>query len=207
MCLRGLLLVSGLFLSSWALTPEECQPLVTPLSLADPSMMCGRSYILAVYNDNDVFEAILKSLKSSWMNVTDSPSGVFTSQLTKLNGTCLLERETVNFTFEENTASVSFNNMSMMMHILPGGDGLAVMSLNNTIKYSDLVFKKLNIPSENREDISVRALYLMGREATLKDSDLEEFKKQASCLGFSGEPQFIYNPENGFCTEEESIKG
>lgn len=29
----------GLFLSVSALTPEECQPLVTPLSLEDPSMV------------------------------------------------------------------------------------------------------------------------------------------------------------------------
>ncbi|KAK1892261.1 Saxitoxin and tetrodotoxin-binding protein 1 [Dissostichus eleginoides] len=205
MCLRGLLLVSGLFLSSWALTPEECQPLVTPFSLADPSMMYGRSYILAGYNDNDVFKAILKTLESSWMNVTDSPSGVFMSQFNKLNGTCLLSRETVSVTFDGNTASVSFINMSTTMHILPGGDGLTVTSVNSTVKHFDLVLKNLNIPSENREEISLRALYLMGREATLKDSDLEEFKKQASCLGFSGEPQYIYNPKNGFCTEEESI--
>ncbi|KAF3850529.1 hypothetical protein F7725_012301 [Dissostichus mawsoni] len=170
MCLRGLLLVSGLFLSSWALTPEECKPLVTPFSLAPPwttlqvqkTKMHGRSYILAGYNDNDVFKAILKTLESSWMNVTDSPSGVFMSQFNKL--------------------------------------------VNSTVKHFDLVLKNLNIPSENREEISLRALYLMGREATLKDSDLEEFKKQASCLGFSGEPQYIYNPKNGFCTEEESIK-
>ncbi|KAJ4944185.1 hypothetical protein JOQ06_012730 [Pogonophryne albipinna] len=168
--------------------------------------MYGRSYILAGYNDNDVFKATLKTLESAWMNVTDSPSGVFMSQFNKLNGTCLLLRETVNVTFDGNTASMSFINMSTTMLILPGGNGLTVTSVNSTVKHFDLVLEKLNIPSENREEISLRALYLMGREATLKDSDLEAFKKQASCLGFSGEPQFIYNPKNGFCTEEDSIK-
>ena len=35
------------------------------------------------------------------------------------------------------------------------------------------------------------------RESTMKDSDLEHFKKQASCLGFTGEPDFHYDPKTG----------
>lgn len=35
------------------------------------------------------------------------------------------------------------------------------------------------------------------RETTLKDSDREHFRKQASCLGFSREPDFTHDPNNG----------
>lgn len=42
----------------------------------------------------------------------------------------------------------------------------------------------------------IKVVLFPGPGSTLKDSDLEHFKKQASCLGFSGEPDFHYNPKN-----------
>lgn len=36
-----------------------------------------------------------------------------------------------------------------------------------------------------------------GKESTLKDSDLEHFTRQASCLGFSREPDFRHDPKKG----------
>lgn len=38
---------------------------------------------------------------------------------------------------------------------------------------------------------------LPGKESTMKDSDMEKFKQQASCFGFSKEPDFVYDPKNG----------
>ena len=63
-------LVVGLLLSSSAVTPEECQPLVTPLSLADPSMMYDRMNFIMGYVDNNAYDAILKSTKRSWGKIT-----------------------------------------------------------------------------------------------------------------------------------------
>ncbi|KAF1382103.1 hypothetical protein PFLUV_G00160970 [Perca fluviatilis] len=72
------------------------------------------------------------------------------------------------------------------------------MSINATVRDLDkfATMLKLNVDVSG-EEVNVRALYLLGREATLKDSDLERFKQQASCLGFSGEPDFLYDPKKG----------
>ena len=41
------------------------------------------------------------------------------------------------------------------------------------------------------------SFFFPAKERTLKDSDLEKFKQQASCLGFSGEPDFEFDPKKG----------
>ncbi|XP_032395341.1 uncharacterized protein LOC116704168 isoform X3 [Etheostoma spectabile] len=139
-------LVAGLFLSTSALTPEECQPLVKPLPLIEPSMMYGRWITIAGYVDGEGFNAILKATESTWVNVTQSPSSpnvVVTHEKDKINGTCV--DFAVNVTIDGNTGSGS------------------------------------------------------RKESTLKDSDVERFKQQASCLGFSREPDFLYDPKNELC--------
>ncbi|XP_039676290.1 uncharacterized protein LOC120571417 isoform X1 [Perca fluviatilis] len=200
-------LVAGLFLSCSALTSEECQPLVTPLSLVDPSMMYGRSNFLVGYVDRDIYRGILKTTESSWMNFTASPSAneVVMSQTNKMNETCLAS--SVKVTIDGNTATTSIANTTSVFHFLPSCDGCLVMSINATVRDLDkfATMLKLNVDVSG-EEVNVRALYLLGREATLKDSDLERFKQQASCLGFSGEPDFLYDPKKGFCAEGEGIK-
>ncbi len=44
------------------------------------------------------------------------------------------------------------------------------------------------------------------RESTVKDSDLEHFKQQASCLGFSGEPEFHYDTKKGASLKTSLMK-
>ncbi|XP_037651774.1 uncharacterized protein LOC119503824 isoform X2 [Sebastes umbrosus] len=201
-------LVAGLFLSSSALTPEECQPLVTPLSLADPSMMYGRMNFIAGYTDNEVYNAMGKLTQSYWMNITASPSSpneAISTQQNKMNGTCLASTMTV--TIDGNTATFSIGNMTSVFHLLPSCDGCLLMSVNNTARNIDkmLQMMKFNV-NVTGEEIHARGVYLMARESTLKDSDMEHFKKQASCLGFSREPDFLYDPKNVFCAEGEGIK-
>ncbi|XP_074469163.1 uncharacterized protein LOC141754163 [Sebastes fasciatus] len=201
-------LVAGLFLSSSALTPEECQPLVTPLSLADPSMMLGLSNFMAGYSDNKVYNAILKLTQSSSMNITESPSNpseVVMSQKNRINGTC--SASTSNVIFDGNTASVSIANVTSMFHLLPTCDGCMLFSINVTARNLDKLLHKIEFNHDvTEEEIHAHALYLMGPGSTLKDSDLEHFKQQASCFGFSGEPDFLYDPKNGLCAEGEGIK-
>ena len=51
------------------------------------------------------------------------------------------------------------------------------------------------------QDTSILFIFLFfifpAKERTLKDSDLEKFKQQASCLGFSGEPNFDFDSKTG----------
>uniref|UniRef100_A0A8D0DCM4 Apolipoprotein M n=1 Tax=Sander lucioperca TaxID=283035 RepID=A0A8D0DCM4_SANLU len=217
-------LVAGLFLSCSALTSEECQPLVTPLSLVDPSMgtfmgrrcyglpgtqhkMYGRSNFLVGYVDHDFSKGILKITDSSWLNVTASTSAneVVMSQENKMNGTCLAS--SVKVTIDGNTATTSIANTTSVFHLLPSCEGCLLLSINATARDLDkfATMMKLNV-AVSGEEINIRSLYLLGREATLKDSDLERFKQQASCLGFSGEPDLIYDPKKGFCAEGEGLK-
>ncbi|XP_038580320.1 uncharacterized protein LOC119906929 isoform X1 [Micropterus salmoides] len=201
-------LVVGLFLSSSAVTPEECQPLVTPLSLADPSMMYGRMNFIMGYVDNNAYDAILKSTKSSWGKITASPfrpGDVVMSQWNKINGTCFTS--TVNVTIDGDTAKVALPNITSEFHVLPSCQGCLVFSINNTDRNLNKIHQLLKIGGTfPEEEVIIRAVYLLGSESTLKDSDLERFKQQASCLGFSGEPDYHYDPKNGFCDEGESIK-
>ncbi|KAM6904210.1 uncharacterized protein PEZ65_018896 [Lycodopsis pacificus] len=201
-------LVAGLFLSSSALTPEECQPLITPLSLADPAMMYGRLNFIMGYTDNEVYNDILRMTQSMWLNITPSPSGnnaVLFSQENKINGSCVSAK--LKTTIDGNTGSTIFDDITSMFHLLPTFDGYVLMSLNSTNRNLDKLVSMLNVLSNaTAEEVDIRALYLMGNGTSLEDSHLEHFKRQASCLGFSKEPDFIYDPKNGFCAEGEGRK-
>ncbi|XP_075931712.1 uncharacterized protein LOC142931599 [Anarhichas minor] len=198
-------LVAGLFLSSSALTPEECQPLITPLSLADPAMMYGRLNLIMGYTDNEIYTNILRVTQSMWLNITPSPSSsntVIFSQENKINGSCVSAK--VNTTIDGNTVSMILSNITSMFHLLPTFDGYALMSLNSTIRNLEKLVSMLNVNSNaTAEEVNIHALYLMGNGTALKDSDMEHFKRQASCFGFFKEPDFIYDPKNGFCAEGE----
>ncbi|XP_049889989.1 uncharacterized protein LOC126383502 isoform X3 [Epinephelus moara] len=201
------LLVVGLFLSTSALSPEECQPLVTPLSLADRSIMYGRTNLIAGYSDGEVFNNILKLTESCWINLSPSSSGDrdVMSEENKINGTCV--STTVNVTIDSNTMTMSLANLTSALQLLPSCDSCLLFNVNSTARNLKKLLDKMNFNSNVTEDeINFQALYLMSRESTLKDSDLEHFKQQASCLGFSREPDFLYNPKNEFCAEGEGVK-
>ncbi|XP_075931726.1 uncharacterized protein LOC142931614 [Anarhichas minor] len=198
-------LVAGLFLSSSALTPEECQPLITPLSLADPAMMYGRLNLIMGYTDNEIYNDILRMTQSMWLNITPSPSSsntVIFSQENKINGSCVSAK--VNTTIDGNTGSMIYLNSTSAFQILPGFDGFLVFSCQNTLRNVDRMLSLLKLNRKTTvKELNLRALYLMGNGTALKDSDMEHFKRQASCLGFSKEPDFIYDPKNSFCAEGE----
>ncbi|KAM6973911.1 uncharacterized protein LKV04_015605 [Tautogolabrus adspersus] len=97
-------------------------------------------------------------------------------------------------------------NVSSTFQSLPTCDGCMVLNINYTSMNIHKLLEKINISSSTNEpELKAHALYLMANGTTLKDSDLEDFKKQASCLGFTGEPDFHYNPENEFCKEGEGV--
>ncbi|XP_056267000.1 uncharacterized protein LOC130191328 [Pseudoliparis swirei] len=202
--LSSLLLAAGLLASSWALTPEECRPLMTPLSL-EPSTLYGRFNFLSGYTDNEVYNNILMFTESYWMDGHPSPSSpdtVAATTYSKLNGTCMSLRS--NFTIDGNTGSTSIANMTSVFHLLPSCDGCLLMNINSTGTNLDKFLTEMNFKNNvTAEKINVHALYLMSRGTTLKDSDMEDFRKQASCFGFNREPDFIQDPKNDFCPEGE----
>ncbi|XP_020513362.1 uncharacterized protein [Labrus bergylta] len=203
----SLFLVVGLFLSSSAQTPEECKPLVTPLSMADPSVMYGRMNFLVGYVDNGILNDILKLTESSWVNIsmsTSSPNDLVMAQHNKMNGTCIRSNVTANI--EGDTAKVEMAKVISTFQSLPTCDGCKVFSINTTSMNINNLLQKMNFSSPtDKPEFNAHALYLMARGTTLEESDLEVFKKQASCLGFTREPDFHYNPENEFCKEDEGV--
>uniref|UniRef100_A0A8C2Z6P8 Uncharacterized protein n=1 Tax=Cyclopterus lumpus TaxID=8103 RepID=A0A8C2Z6P8_CYCLU len=171
------LLVAGLFLSSGALTPEECRPLITPLSLK-PSMMLGRSNFLFGYTDNDFYNEYLKHMESYWIDINHSPSSPKTIVMNtgnKLNGSCLFSVEMINIQF---LSLVS--NYSGSFHIF-----------NRTATNLDKMLEKMEL---NINHSSYVVVLSPARGTTVKDSDLEHFRKQASCLGFNREPDLFTTP-------------
>uniref|UniRef100_A0A3Q2PPC9 Uncharacterized LOC105937794 n=1 Tax=Fundulus heteroclitus TaxID=8078 RepID=A0A3Q2PPC9_FUNHE len=202
------LLFASLILSSSAQTPEECQPLVSPVSLADPSVLYGVKHFLVGYTDQQLHKPMLKMIDSTWVNVTESPAGntqVVMQERNRINGTCV--RYNVTVTIAGNTMKLSAFNMTSEFHALPSCDGCMVYMINSTTKNAKHILQLMRLPHEDVPDeFSARSLYLLGRGQTLAESDMEHFKKQASCLGFSGEPDFIYNTEKSFCGEDEGIR-
>ncbi|CAG5887624.1 unnamed protein product [Menidia menidia] len=177
----------ALFLSSSAPTPEECQPLVTPLLITD-SLMGKKFNFYAGFTDQEIYRDVLKITDSSWITFTESPSNkseVIMSQENRLNGTCFGSKAKIDMTGEmietRQINSTMTNNKDML----------------NFIKLD-----RVSVPDE----IQARAVYLFSTELTVKDSDLEHFKKQASCFDFSGELHYLFNPEKTFCKEGEGIK-
>ncbi|XP_034400429.1 uncharacterized protein LOC117738601 [Cyclopterus lumpus] len=200
-------LVAGLFLSSWALTPEECRPLITPLSMT-PSMIYGKSHFLFGYTDNEVYNGFMKNIESYWNNVIPStfgPNALNVSTENKLNGTCLSLN--MNATVEDNTLIMKFDNFTSLNHMLPTCDGCLLYSFNRTFRNMDNMYHRMRLAAyATSEEHIMSGLHLFARGTTLKDSELEHFRKQASCLGFNREPDFIYDPKNDFCAEGEGLK-
>ncbi|KAG7225244.1 hypothetical protein INR49_014634 [Caranx melampygus] len=85
----------------------------------------------------------------------------------------------------------SMLNVTSTFHLLPTCDSCLVFSINTTASNLSSLSKFLNMTTPiGDEEITAHSLYLLGKESTMKDSDIEKFKQQASCFGFSKEPDF-----------------
>ncbi|XP_027892789.1 uncharacterized protein LOC114156504 [Xiphophorus couchianus] len=203
----GSLLFASLLLIGSALSPEECRPLVAPVSLADPSVIYGKVNFLAGYTDHDFHNAMLKLTESSWVNITKSPAGnneLIMIQGSNINGTCLKNSQKMKI--EGDTIASSYLNMTAVSHVLPSCDGCLVLMINSTAKNIEILLQLFKLGNANiQNEVTARSLYFLDRGSAVSESDMERFKKQASCLGFSGEPNFLHKPEKSFCKEEESI--
>ncbi|XP_069024964.1 uncharacterized protein [Embiotoca jacksoni] len=206
--LKSHFLLAALFVSSSALMAEECENLVTPTSPIDPSMISGRFNVLMAYTNVSIFKAILKITNSSWMNISASPLGpndVVMYEMNEINGTCIAS--TVNMTIRGDTAESSFANITSVFQVLLSCNDCLLITANTTVNNPKKFLKALNLSTDDDDDdaesVSGPSLYLMARESTAVD--VEHFKRQASCLGFTREPDFIHQPEQSFCQKGEGI--
>ncbi|KAF6731567.1 hypothetical protein FQA47_020861 [Oryzias melastigma] len=127
------------------------------------------------------------------------------SQENRINGTCV--GSTVKMTLEGLRARVAFTEMDATLSVLPSCDGCFVFYINYTANDVKKLLEHINVSDKDLADQAQgRSLYLMGKQLTLSPSDLEHFRKQASCLGFLGEPDFLFNPEKSFCREGEGLR-
>ncbi|KAK5610741.1 hypothetical protein CRENBAI_000502 [Crenichthys baileyi] len=125
-------------------------------------------------------------------------------QASKTNGTCM--KFVVTVKIEGDTIIASYLNITSEFQVLPSCDGCLVFMINGTAKNIKQLLHAMKLSNlELPEGISARSLYILGKGQTLTESDLEHFKKQASCLGFSGKLDFLFNPEKGLCKEGEGI--
>ncbi|XP_071386516.1 saxitoxin and tetrodotoxin-binding protein 2-like [Centroberyx affinis] len=158
-------LIAGLYLSSSAPTPEDCQRLLTPLPLDDLTKIHGRWNFIEGFTDHQMFESILKMVDSFSMTVSSPPSS---NNILTINQQIMIRLlsldEKDNSTFQ----------------ILPNCADCLVFSINTTVK--DV-------------DAQIHTLYILGRSSVLEESDLKTFRQQAECLGFSQPPNFHYDPK------------
>ncbi|XP_059205483.1 uncharacterized protein LOC131984611 isoform X2 [Centropristis striata] len=174
--------------------------------------MYGRWNYLIGYIEMEGFNYFERT-QSVWLNINQSPNPneLILTQRDRIGGTCVTS--ILNATFDGDTFSILFTNASTQFQLLPACDGCMVKIFNSTSRNVEFL-RRLNIMKLLKgidfdpkiKEISFRHLYMMARGSSLQDSDLERFKQQASCLGFSGKPGYHYNPKNEFCAEGEGIK-
>uniref|UniRef100_UPI003AAA2B50 uncharacterized protein n=1 Tax=Centroberyx gerrardi TaxID=166262 RepID=UPI003AAA2B50 len=177
-------LIAGLYLSSSAPTPEDCQRLVKPLPLDDLTKMHGRWNFITGFTDHEMFDAILKTVDSSWILVKPSPSSnntLIMAEENLINGKC--NSSTAIMTVAGDTVHVAHeDNTNSSFQMLPACAECQLLLINSTVK---------------EVDAPIRSLYMLGRSSALEESHLETFRQQAECLGFSQPPNFHYDPKKG----------
>ncbi|CAN9503580.1 unnamed protein product [Ophioblennius macclurei] len=185
-------------------TEDECKDLVTPLSLADTSVLEGTGHMVLGYTDSAAFNTMLGVTQKSEINMTEIDGKVVMDEELKINGTCY--NVTVTNKIEGNKSIMEASNFSAVYEMLPACEGCWIISGNTTSSSIKQMFQfmKLNIDSEDK--ITARAIYLYIKDpSALKDEDRERFQKQARCLGFTGDPSFNYNPDNALCNPNEIV--
>ncbi|KAM3595762.1 uncharacterized protein V6R79_002454 [Siganus canaliculatus] len=201
--IRSICVLLVLGSSAWALTPEDCQPLVQHLSLLDPYMLFGRSHLVAAFSNSAEFGVVLEALESHWMDVTPSPFStqeVVLQQADKINGTCF--QSTFNVSHDRTGAAFSASHVNGSFQVLPSCLDCLLLSSTITHKHMERLLAAIGLDaSTNATEVTTRVLYLMARDTAPTSSDLERFRQQARCLGFSGEPQFVYDQKHDFCAE------
>ncbi|XP_060915717.1 uncharacterized protein LOC132991113 isoform X2 [Labrus mixtus] len=200
--IRLLFLVVGFFMSSSAQSVEECRPLVTPLPTFEPSY--GKWIFIMGWIDSEPFKVLFRSAKSQWINFRETPGQP--KELVEDIGIrhptyCKYGSSPV--TLHMNTAVTDKTNFSCTYHSLPTCEGCLLYTVHSRNNNNLLPIMNITNPTTIHEVKGYRAFYLMAKENHVKHYDMMHTMKQARCLGFTGEPDFIYNPENSLCSNDD----
>ncbi|XP_077364287.1 uncharacterized protein LOC144008094 [Festucalex cinctus] len=183
-------------------TADECAPLLAPLPLDDRQQLSGWRTFISAYTDNEAFKAILRITDSTRLQVSaaaHNDKDLLLYEEMMMNGNCYGTK--LNISVDGKVASATMQNISSVYRLLPTCAGCQVMSINSTAHHLKDFLEAFGIRVDGlgNEEISARSLYLFAAGKEASDSDLEGFKKQAACLGFSGEPNFIMEPQKDLC--------
>ncbi|XP_071375296.1 uncharacterized protein [Centroberyx affinis] len=175
-------LIAGLYLSSSAPTPEDCQRLLTPLPLENLTKIHGRWNFIEGFTDHEIFDSILKTVNSTWFRITPSPSSNNTltvSEENMMNGKC--HNSVHNMTVIDDTMVFTYYNSTSTVQTLQACSDCLVFSIGSILSDVGVIVSSLNV---------------LGRSSALEESDLETFRQQAECLRLSQPPNFHYDPKN-----------
>uniref|UniRef100_A0A3Q3GW99 Uncharacterized LOC110002067 n=1 Tax=Labrus bergylta TaxID=56723 RepID=A0A3Q3GW99_9LABR len=198
----SLFLVAGLFLSSSALSVEECRPLITPLPRFEPvSLLCWVCRLALAFR---IFSILFKTTKSQWVDfiqtspdhkefVQDIGISLGASQIVSTSNYSAF---VLIFYFPE-------SNFTCTYHSLPTCEGCLLYTVDSRTNNQLIHIMNIDEPKTIAEVKSYRAFYLMAKESTIKHHELAHAMKQAKCLGFTGEPDFIYDPKDTLCDKDE----
>ncbi|XP_029998637.1 uncharacterized protein LOC115425317 [Sphaeramia orbicularis] len=167
-----------------------CEELLKPLE--DRSRISGKWIFYVGTSDNEDFRKELKTIKSSWMEITPIPDSddMNLHWGDKMSGKCYYID--VNSTFSGNSTKVTFYfNTSEHEHV-----GKHLTTCPDCILWTDN-----SVSVTNGETKKGRNLYLFTKSGKLDPFDLEVFKKQASCLNFPSE--FHFGHSTDLCPDEK----
>ncbi|XP_060915730.1 uncharacterized protein LOC132991119 isoform X3 [Labrus mixtus] len=160
----------------------------------------GKWIFIMGWIDSEPFKVLFRSAKSQWIDFRQTPG--YPKELVEDIGIrhptyCKYGSSPV--TLHMNTAVTDKTNFSCTYHSLPTCEGCLLYTVNSRNNNNLLPIMNITNPTTIHEVKGYRAFYLMAKENHVKHYDMMRTMKQAKCLGFTGEPDFIYDPENTLC--------
>uniref|UniRef100_A0A8C6TDN6 Uncharacterized protein n=1 Tax=Neogobius melanostomus TaxID=47308 RepID=A0A8C6TDN6_9GOBI len=185
---------------------EECSKFSI---LKDKTQMLGHSHMLAAFTDNVFSRNILGAISSLWSRINETQTGLNVAQFSKMNGTCKESR--FNMTTSGDTAKVVMFGMKSECQLLNFSSTSMIMDFRATTNNIATFIEKFHLdpninhgPSDTSQILKAHDLFLISKEPDLNEMDLQRFRAHAKCKGFTGEPDFLRNSREEYCTEEES---
>ncbi|XP_034016700.1 uncharacterized protein LOC117501843 isoform X1 [Thalassophryne amazonica] len=198
-------LFAGLVLSDASPMPEDCYQLVKPLSLTDHSMLSGTWYFIEGFTDHEPFKSRLKVLETTRVKMVLKPNNADVLQVfeeDKFNGICYGAK--FSGPINGDIVTLTSGTHEMVFQLLPTCSDCMLVNSNITFFHYHQIEKMFDFPTTVGEDkFHTHSFYLMAKKASVKEEDLQQFRKQAACVGFSGDPDYHYDPSKEFCAEGE----
>ncbi|XP_063046719.1 saxitoxin and tetrodotoxin-binding protein 1-like [Engraulis encrasicolus] len=168
----------------------DCESLIKPLDMKEPPVT-GNWRFLTGFADHELFANLLKTLNNSYLTMTPTEqSDTFLMHVGNMKkGKC--EFATIKATLKDNR---------LHMEEKFQGEPMVIVIENLPSSNPDYVVSKFKYEIGG---LTITTLYLFGRSATISDTMLQAFQKQAECMGFSGPPHFTYDGVTELCDHDQ----